>query len=381
MKDIKDFISDKSKIVDSSGIRKVFDLALKIKDPINLSIGQPDFDIPDTIKEEAIKAINNGLNKYTVTQGIEPLREKVIEFVNRKRGTKYAVDECMITSGVSGGLTLALLAILNPGDEVVFFDPYFVMYKHLTNLFGGKPVIVDTYPDFSLSNKKKSIEAAITEKTKAIIINSPANPTGKVLTKEDIETIYEIAKKYDLLVISDEIYDEFIYDGKFFSISSIHPEKTILLGGFSKTYAMTGWRIGYALGPKEIIKEMIKLQQYTFVCAPSFAQYAALKALDVDMSEYILAYKEKRDIVYEGLKENFNIVKPEGAFYIFPSPKNLRIPPKEFVEECVKEGILIIPGDVFSERNTHFRISFAADNRTIERGVEKINSLYKKFSA
>jgi len=255
------------------------------------------------------------------------------------------------------------------------------MYKHLTNLFGGKPVIVDTYPDFSLSNKKKSIEAAITEKTKAIIINSPANPTGKVLTKEDIETIYEIAKKYDLLVISDEIYDEFIYDGKFFSISSIYPEKTILLGGFSKTYAMTGWRIGYALGPKEIIKEMIKLQQYTFVCAPSFAQYAALKALDVDMSEYILAYKEKRDIVYEGLKENFNIVKPEGAFYIFPSPKNLRIPPKEFVEECVKEGILIIPGDVFSERNTHFRISFAADNRTIERGIEKINSLYKKFSA
>ncbi len=381
MKDVKDFISDKSKIVDSSGIRKVFDLALKIKDPINLSIGQPDFDIPNIIKEEAIKAINNGLNKYTVTQGIEPLREKVVEFVNRKRGTKYNVDECMITSGVSGGLTLALLVILNPGDEIIFFDPYFVMYKHLTHLFGGKPIIVDTYPDFSLSNKKELIESVITERTKAIIINSPANPTGKVLTKEDIETVYEIAKKYDLLVISDEIYDEFIYDGKFFSISSIYPEKTILLGGFSKTYAMTGWRIGYALGPKEIIKEMIKIQQYTFVCAPSFAQYAALKALDVDMSEYILAYKEKRNMVYEGLKENFNVVKPEGAFYIFPSPKNLRISPKEFVEECVKEGVLIIPGDVFSERNTHFRLSFAADNRTIERGVEKINSLYKKFSA
>jgi len=379
MKDVKDFISSKSKMVDSSGIRKVFDLALKIKDPINLSIGQPDFDIPDVVKEEAINAINSGLNKYTVTQGIEPLREKVVSFVNKKRGTNYVVDECIITSGVSGGLTLVLLSLINPGDEVLIFDPYFVMYKHLVNLFGGKPIIIDTYPDFSLFNKRKVIESAITDKTKIIIISTPANPTGKVLTKQDIEVVHDIAKKYDLIVISDEIYDEFIYDGNFFSISSIYPEKTVLLGGFSKTYAMTGWRIGYALGPKDIIKEMIKLQQYTFVCAPSFAQYAALKALDVDMSNYIHSYKEKRDLVYEGLKDNFDVIKPEGAFYIFPSPKNTRIPPREFVEECVKEGILIIPGNVFSERDTHFRLSFAADNRTIERGLERINSLYKKY--
>lgn len=378
--DVYSYISEKSKKVDSSGIRKVFDLAQKIEDPINLSIGQPDFDIPDEIKKEAIKAIEMGFNKYTVTQGIEPLREKLAEVINKKKQTKYTKDDGFITSGVSGGIVLVLLALIDEGDEVIIFDPYFVMYKHLVNLFGGKPVIIDTYPDFSLHNKRKEIESKITEKTKAIIINSPANPTGKVLTKEDILTVYEIAKANKLIVISDEIYDEFIYDINFFSIASIYPEGTILLGGFSKTYAMTGWRIGYAFGPSPIIKEMIKLQQYTFVCAPSFAQYAALKALDYDMSEYIQSYKRKRNMVFDGLKDNFYMVKPEGAFYFFPSPKSISISVEDFVNECIKEGVLIIPGNVFSERNTHFRLSFAASDKTIERGIEKINKIYGKFS-
>ncbi|MGB9621257.1 MAG: pyridoxal phosphate-dependent aminotransferase [Brevinematia bacterium] len=378
--DIESFISQKSKMVDSSGIRKVFDLAQKIENPINLSIGQPDFDIPEEIKKEAIKAIELGFNKYTVTQGIEPLREKLAEVVNRKRGTKYTKDDCIITSGVSGGLVLVLLSILNEGDEVLFFDPYFVMYKHLVKLFGGKPIIVDIYPDFKISNKKKEIESKITEKTKAIIINSPANPTGKILDKTDIDVIYNIAKRNNILVISDEIYDEFVYDGEYSSIASVYPEGTVLLGGFSKTYAMTGWRIGFAFGPQIIIKEMIKLQQYTFVCAPSFAQYASIKALDYDMSKYIKRYKKKRDMVYEGLSDNFNVVKPEGAFYAFPSPKDADINVKKFVDECIREGVLIIPGDVFSERITNFRLSFAASDKTIEVGIEKINSIYKKQS-
>lgn len=374
------FISETSKKVDSSGIRKVFDLAQKIEDPINLSIGQPDFDVPDEIKREAIKAIEMGFNKYTVTQGIEPLREKLAEFLNRRKGTKYSKDDGFITSGVSGGIALLFMSIINPGDEIIIFDPYFVMYKHLVNLFGGKPVIIDTYPDFKLSNKRKEIEMKISERTKAIVINSPANPTGKILSKDDVYTIYEIAKSNNLLVVSDEIYDEFVYDGEFFSIASIYPEGTILLGGFSKTYAMTGWRVGYAFGPAPIIKEMIKLQQYTFVCAPSFAQYASIKALDYDMSSYIKKYKIKRDTVYEGLKENFEIVKPEGAFYAYPSPRNISISVENFVNECIKEGVLIIPGNVFSERSTHFRLSFAASDTTIQRGIEKINKIYKRFS-
>lgn len=375
--DITSLISKKSRKVDSSGIRKVFDLAQKIEDPINLSIGQPDFDVPEEIKKEAIKAIEMGFNKYTVTQGIEPLRDKLTDFINSRKKTKYTKDDCIITSGVSGGIVLTLMALLDDGDEVIIFDPYFVMYKHLTNLFGGKPIIIDTYPDFRLSTRKKQIEEKITERTKMIMINSPANPTGKVLSREDIETVYQIAKKHNLIVVSDEIYDEFVYDEEYVSIASMYPERTILLGGFSKTYAMTGWRVGYAFGPSPIIKEMIKLQQYTFVCAPSFAQYASIKALDYDMSEYISKYKHKRDLVYEGLKDNFDMVKPEGAFYSFPSPKggsNVN----EFVEECIKEGVLIIPGNVFSEKNTHFRLSFAASDRTIERGIEKINKIYKK---
>lgn len=379
LEDIYRFVSERSRRVDSSGIRKVFDLAQKIRDPINLSIGQPDFDVPEEIKREAIKAIEQGFNKYTVTQGIEPLREKLADFVNKRRGTKYSKDDGIITSGVSGGIVLVLMAILDYGDEVVLFDPYFVMYKHLVSLFGGKPVIVDTYPDFGLASRKGEIERSITDKTKAIVINSPSNPTGKVLSREDIYTVYQIARSKGILVISDEIYDEFVYDGGFFSIASIYPEGTVLLGGFSKTYAMTGWRIGYAFGPSPIIKEMIKLQQYTFVCAPSFAQYASIRALDYDMSPYIQEYRVKRDIVYSGLRDNFDVVKPEGAFYAFPSPKNLSVSVESFVDECIKEGVLIIPGSVFSEKCTHFRLSFAASNATLERGIEKINKVYKRL--
>ncbi|MFN4245770.1 MAG: pyridoxal phosphate-dependent aminotransferase [Brevinematia bacterium] len=379
IEDVYSFISRKSRNVDSSGIRKVFDLAQKIEDPINLSIGQPDFDVPAEIKKEAVKAIEMGFNKYTVTQGIDPLREKLTEIINLKKKTKYTKDDCLITSGVSGGIVLVFMSIIDEGDEVIIFDPYFVMYKHLVSLFGGKPVIVDTYPDFRLADKRKDIENKITERTKAIVLNSPSNPTGKVLDKDDIRTIYEIAKSNNLLVISDEIYDEFVYDVEFFSISSIYPEGTILLGGFSKTYAMTGWRVGFAFGPSPIIKEMIKLQQYTFVCAPSFAQYACIKALDYDMSDYIKKYKLKRDIVFDGLKDNFDIVKPEGAFYIFPSPKDIDISAKDFVDKCIGEGVLVIPGNVFSERDTHFRLSFAASDNTIKRGIDKINKIYKSL--
>ncbi|NPV37928.1 MAG: aminotransferase class I/II-fold pyridoxal phosphate-dependent enzyme [Brevinematales bacterium] len=369
-------ISNRSKRLDSSGIRKVFELAAKIENPVNFSIGQPDFDVPEEAKEAAIEAIRKGFNRYTLTQGIDELRHAVLEEVKRSRGKQYEISEVMITSGVSGGLMLALLSLLDPGDEVIVFDPYFVMYKHLVHLLDGKAVILSTYPDFRLPVGE--VEKAITSRTKAIILNSPANPTGYVYPEEDIRAIVEVAKRHDILLISDEIYDGFVYDGKLSSPVGLY-DKVLLLGGFSKTYAMTGWRLGYAVGPADLIATMIKLQQYSFVCAPAPFQYAAVKALELDMTPYFEAYRRKRDIIYEGLKDSFDIVKPGGAFYMFPGLKVGRA--SEFVEMAIARKVLIIPGNVFSERDTHFRISFATKDEVLERGVEILRGLSEEYYA
>ena len=261
--DPREFISQRSKAVDASGIRKVFDLAAKLKDPINFSIGQPDFDVPEPVKEAAIDAIRAGYNSYTQTQGIPPLRDAIGNELAEEFGDWP--DMVLITSGVSGGLMLAMLATLNPGDEVVFVDPYFVMYKHLARLVGAVPVTVDTYPDFRFPAEK--VEKAITPRTKMLILNSPSNPTGMVYQDEELQAAAAIARQHNLLLVSDEIYEALSYDGTCPSPVPHAPERTILLRGFSKTYAMTGWRMGYAAGPEAIIQEMTKLQQYTFVCA------------------------------------------------------------------------------------------------------------------
>ena len=370
-------ISERAKRVDASGIRKVFELAAKIEDPINLSIGQPDFDVPETAKEAAIRSIREGHNRYTLTQGIPELRDKIIEKLEKTRSKHYEKNEVLIASGVSGALFLALISIINPGDEIVFFDPYFVMYKHLVNLLDGKPVIIDTYPDFRIDREK--LEAAITPRTKAILLNSPTNPTGVVASREDIEAVVAVAKKHNLLLISDEIYDGFVYDGDFQSPASSY-DKCMVLGGFSKSYAMTGWRLGYAAGPADLIAEMTKIQQYTFVCAPTPFQYAAITALDIDMTKTREAYKQKRDLIYQGLKDSFNVVKPGGAFYIFPGLKNTtRGDASAVVEKVIQKSALIIPGNVFSEKNTHFRISFASDNETLKRGIEILNQTAKDW--
>jgi len=357
--------------LDASGIRKVFDLAQKMTDPINLSIGQPDFDVPDVVKDAAIRAIRDGQNRYTVTQGTAELRTKLLARLREEKG--IADGEILITSGVSGALLLAFLTLVDPGDEVLIPDPYFVMYKHLANLAAGVPKFVDTYPDFRL--RPERVAAAITPKTKLLIVNSPANPTGAVCSREDLAAIGEVARRRDLLVISDEIYDCFSYDASYASMASLYP-KTLLMGGMSKSHAMTGWRLGYAVGPAEIIEKMTMLQQYSFVCAPSFAQAAALTALDHPMHHEHAAYRRKRDLVYEGLKDRFEVVKPGGAFYIFP-----KVPwgtDQEFVEAAIRNNVLIIPGSVFSERGTHFRISYAAPDDVLRRGVEVLNRLAEK---
>jgi len=368
---MKDIISNRAKLIDASGIRKVFALGATLENPVDFSIGQPDFDTPQELKEEAIKAIQAGQNKYSQTVGDNLLREKIAGKVRKEFG--WANPAVLVTSGVSGGLLLAFLALIDPGDEVIIPDPYFVIYKQLVNMLGGRCVFVDSYPDFKLPVEK--IAGGITAKTKMIIVNSPCNPTGAVYSEQEIKALAEIAAKKDILVISDQIYEKFCYDSSFSSIAN-HYEKTLLLRGFGKSYAMTGWRLGYVAAHeslKNVIEEMTKIQQYTFVCAPTPFQKAAIAALDYDTSDFVAAYRKKRDILYEGLKDRFEIVKPSGAFYAF-----VKAPGKsatEFVEKAIKNRVLIIPGNVFSEKDTHFRISYATSDQKIRQGVEILHRL------
>jgi aspartate aminotransferase/aminotransferase len=362
------WIADRMASIESSGIRKVFELARSLKDPVNLSIGQPHFDVPAPIKQAAHAAIDRGANAYTVTQGIPELRGKIKAEVHQRLG--HADREVLITSGTSGGLVIALLCTVNPGDEVILFDPYFVMYPHLVTLAGGKSVIIDTYPGYQIDVDK--VRAALTPRTKAILVNSPANPTGVVLQREALRDLARLAQERNILLLSDEVYRVFCYDEPFCSPAEFN-EHVVVFDGFSKAYGMTGWRLGFAHGPRRLIEEMTKLQQFTFVCAPSMVQHAGVAALDYDVSTIVADYRRKRDLVYQGLKDHFELVKPRGAFYCFPrSPWGTA---SEFVAEAIRNNLLVIPGITFSCRDSHLRISYAADDRTIERGMEILRRL------
>ncbi|MBA7620502.1 putative N-acetyl-LL-diaminopimelate aminotransferase [subsurface metagenome] len=368
---MKEIIADRTKLIDASGIRKVFALAASLEDPVNFSIGQPDFDVPEPLKNEAIKAIRAGQNKYSQTAGDNILKRKIAEQIENELG--WANPAILVTSGVSGGLLLAFMALINPDDEVILPDPYFVIYKHVVNMLGGKCVFVDSYPDFELPVEK--IAEAITNKTKMIILNSPCNPTGVVYSEQQIKALAEIAAEKDILVMTDEIYERFCYDGRCPSIAE-YCEKTLVLRGFSKSCAMTGWRLGYvAAGEslRSVVEEMTKIQQYTFVCAPTPFQKAAIAAVHYETSDFVDAYRKKRDLIYEGLKDKFELVKPGGAFYAFvKAPGGSG---SEFVEKAIKNNVLIIPGNVFSEKDTHFRISYATSDTKIQEGIEILHSL------
>lgn len=356
---------------DSSGIRKVFDLAAKMQNPCNLSIGQPDFDVPEAARQAAIAAIEGRKNGYALTQGMPALREKLQSQVDAEFG--HSDRQVFVTSGTSGALVLSLLAMVNPGDEVLCFDPYFVMYPALIGVAGGKCVTVDTYPDFRINLDK--VRAAITPKTKLILLNSPANPTGVVASEAEVRGLAELAAERNIALVSDEIYRRFEYEGQFVSAAKYNPQ-TIVIDGFSKTYGMTGWRMGFCHGPSEIIQELIKLQQYTFVCAPQPFQWAGVTALDVDMQPYIDDYRRKRNLIVDGLKDLYPLAVPGGAFYVFPqAPWGTG---SEFVTKAIENELLIIPGNIFSARDTHFRLSYAASDATIERGIEILRRIAKR---
>lgn len=359
--------------IEASGIRKIFDLAATIKDAVNLSIGQPDFDVPEPIKDACIDAIRAGFNRYPPSAGLPELRRLVLDHFEALHGVRP--QDSIVTSGTSGGLTLALLALVNPGDEVLVPDPYFVSYKHLTALCGGTPIYYDTYPDFSLD--ASNLEKLITPRTKAILAMSPGNPTGACLTHKQKSDLADLARAKNLIVISDEIYELFTYPGADRkSLGAYYPEGTLAVGGLSKTLAMTGWRVGWVTGPAELIDSLIKLQQFTFVCAPSTAQKSALGAFNVDLSEKVEHYRRKRDFLISGLRAaGYEVTEPGGAFYLFPRvPANFSSG-QEFVEEAIRRRLLLVPGNVFSARDTHFRISYAASDATLAEALEIFKSL------
>jgi aspartate aminotransferase/aminotransferase len=370
---MRDYLAERTTLIDASGIRKVFALAAQLKDPVNFSIGQPDFDVPEKIKAAAIRAIENGFNRYSQTAGEQKLLDRIRSKIIADCG--WQSPHLIVTSGVSGGLLLAFMATVNPGDEVIVPDPYFVMYKHLVRMLGGKCVFVDTYPDFKLSAEK--IERAITDKTKLLVLNSPANPTGAVYSKQEVQAIAKVAKKHGLLVISDEIYEDFSYDGPCESIAPYY-DGTLVLKGYSKSYAMTGWRMGYAAAAeplKPLLDKMTQIQQYTFVCAPTPFQMAAVEAMDMDMGGYVDSYRKKRDRMVEGLKDHFELTRPGGAFYLFVKAPAKYPNATAFVQKAIENNVLIIPGNVFSEQDTHFRISYATTDEKIEQGIKILTGL------
>ena len=319
--DIKRLISERSRGVDASGIRKVFELGAKLKDPINLSIGQPDFPVPEAVKRAAVEAINANHNGYTLSQGIAALRERIARDLAENlgwpadTGAPGSDTAVIITTGTSGALYLALSAIISPGDEVIIPDPYFVAYPAMIRLLGGRSILCDTYPDFRMTAER--IAPLITPRTKAVLIDSPGNPTGVVLTQRECDEVRDLCASRGVLLISDEIYDRFVFSDaaeatargprcpspcRIAPGSTAKPNSTsLLVRGFGKTYACTGWRLGYAAGPRALIEEMTKLQQYTFVCAPSALQWAAIATYDVDMSPQVANYQRHRDLVIERL--------------------------------------------------------------------------------
>ncbi|MCH2133297.1 MAG: pyridoxal phosphate-dependent aminotransferase [Phycisphaerales bacterium] len=381
MMDQGHLLSSRTGDVDVSGIRRAFQLGARLENPINLSIGQPHFPVPDALKDAAIDAIRADANGYTLTGGHDTLRDSLREFVRDDLGwdTSGGDLDVMVTSGTSGALVLAAWALLDPGDEVIVPDPNFVIYPVLGPMSGATVVPCDIYPDFRMTAAR--IEPLITERTKMVILNSPANPTGIVLDDDEMRDIATLCRDRGVILLSDEIYDLFTYaaardDRGRCPTPAHHSRDLLVVRGFGKNYGCTGWRLGFAAGPSWLIQEMLKFQQYSFVCAPSMAQHAVAAAHSVDMSKWVESYERKRDMVVEALSPLTDLAVPQGAFYAFPAvPPALGLTGTAFSESMLDHNVIVIPGGVFSARDTHFRISYAVDDGRLAEGLEALVSV------
>jgi len=364
-----------------SGIRRFFDIVSQMDDVISLGVGEPDFTTPWRVREACIYSLERGHTHYTSNYGTLELRRALAAYLKRREGLEYNPEnQLLITVGVSEGMDLVMRALLNPGDEVIIPEPSFVAYKPCVSFAGGVPVAIPTTMEAGFAVTPEQVEAAVTGKTKAIFVSYPCNPTGAVATRDTLQRIVDIACKHDLYVISDEIYDRLIYGVKHTCVPALSGayERTVFLNGFSKAHAMTGWRIGYAAGAPDVIEAMMKVHQYTMMCAPVMAQVAALEAIkngEADSDEMIEQYGERRRVIVKGLNDaGLECILPGGAFYAFPSIRRTGLSSDEFCERLLfEEKVAVVPGGAFGECGEgHIRCSYATSMDNIRTAVERI---------
>lgn len=381
-------LSDTVVDIKPSGIRKFFDIASERKDAISLGVGEPDFDTPWHIRDEGIYSLEKGRTFYTSNAGLTELREEICNYLDRKIGVQYSPKhETLITVGGSEAIDIGLRAMINPGEEVLIPQPSYVSYEPCAILAGAKPVIIELKNENEFRLTPEELLAAITPKTKVLIMPFPNNPTGAIMTREDLEKIAKIVVEKDIFVMSDEIYSELTYLGEHVSIASLPGmrERTIVINGFSKAYAMTGWRLGYACGPKEIIEQMMKIHQFAIMCAPTTSQYAAIEALkngDEDVAMMRESYNQRRNYLMHTLKEmNLPCFEPFGAFYVFPCIKEFGMTSDEFAMTLLEEeSLAVVPGNAFGDCGEGFlRISYAYSLEKLKIAMERIDRFVTKL--
>lgn len=375
-------LNDTIRTVKPSGIRKFFDIANELEDVISLSVGEPDFRTPWHIREEGIYSLEKGRTRYTPNRGFVKLREEISNFMRRKYQLEYdPASDVLVTVGGSEAIDLCIRTLVNPGDEVLIPEPSFVCYVPIVQMAGGIPVIIPTREENQFKLTPAELEKHLTEKTKLLIMPFPNNPTGAVMRREDLESIACLVRERDLLVLSDEIYSELTYGGKpHVSIASLEgmQERTVVVNGFSKTYSMTGWRLGFAVGPKEILSPMTKLHQFAIMSAPTMSQYAAIEALkngDEDILQMKEEYDMRRRLIVDGLnKLGLHCFEPEGAFYVFPSITSTGLSSQEFCERLIyAKRVAVVPGDAFGACGEgHVRISYCYSIKHITEALERM---------